>query len=161
MWSFGSNMKGVLLSRLLYLALAAALGLVSQQTSLGQFAITTSSLPDGAAGSAYRQPLTTNAPASAVQTWSISQGVLPPGLVLGPQTGLITGIPTSSGTFNFIARATFNNGSAPASAQLQIVVSAAPPPPDIQKTSLPGGTAGVFYPAFTFGLTQGTGAAPL
>lgn len=45
-------------------------------------------------------------------TWSVTSGSLPPGILLNPATGTITGTPTSSGTFNFTMTATVAGCSA-------------------------------------------------
>jgi len=66
--------------------------------------ITTNSLPGGTAGTAYNQTLTATS-VSAV-TWSIENGVLPPGLSLNATTGVISGIPTRFGSYTFTIRAT-------------------------------------------------------
>jgi Putative Ig domain len=63
-------------------------------------AITTLSLPDGVLGGAYSQTLAvTNGIPN--YTWSIASGALPGGLQLNSATGLISGTPTSAGTFTF------------------------------------------------------------
>ncbi|MBZ5528180.1 MAG: Ig domain-containing protein [Acidobacteriia bacterium] len=38
--------------------------------------------------------------------WSISSGILPPGIVLDPATGYLDGVPTQVGVFNFLAHGT-------------------------------------------------------
>ena len=65
--------------------------------------IATLSLPDARRNKNYRQPLTGT---GGVQPylWGLSTGVLPPGLSLNGSTGLITGRPTTAGTWSFVAR---------------------------------------------------------
>lgn len=58
----------------------------------------------------------------------ITGGMLPPGLTLDPTTGIISGIPTLTGTFTYTARVTDSLG-ATADVTCQIVV-VAPTPPD-------------------------------
>jgi Putative Ig domain len=64
-------------------------------------------------------------------TWSLASGVLPPGLVLGAGTGIISGTPTALGTYNF-EYAARDTGGATARVVGQItVVRAAPGTGDI------------------------------
>ncbi|MCA1560022.1 MAG: Ig domain-containing protein, partial [Acidobacteria bacterium] len=60
-------------------------------------------LPDARRNKTYRQTLTGT---GGVQPylWALSTGVLPPGLSLNSSTGLITGRPTTAGTWSFVAR---------------------------------------------------------
>ena len=58
------------------------------------------SLPVATRSVAYKARLT--AAGGGAQVWSIGQGKLPPGLALA-ENGLITGLPTRSGTFTFTA----------------------------------------------------------
>lgn len=64
-------------------------------------------LSNGVAGAVYSQQLTLNG-ASGQTDWTISAGALPNGLSLHPTSGVLSGIPTQTGTFNFSARATVN-----------------------------------------------------
>jgi hypothetical protein len=93
-------------------------------------AITTSLLPDGTAGSSYLGIVGASG-GVAPYTWSVTSGVLPDGLTLDSQSGAITGIPTTAGTFSFDASltdsATPNPGTA--SMSLSITIAAIPPPP--------------------------------
>ncbi len=68
--------------------------------------ITTTTLPNGAVGTAYNQTLLATGGTPPV-TWSITVGALPAGLTLAPSTGVISGTPTgSAGTTSFTVRAT-------------------------------------------------------
>lgn len=59
-------------------------------------------------GTAYSQQFTQTGGAGTI-TWS-SSGTLPAGITLNPNTGLLSGMPTTPGTANFTIRATAFNG---------------------------------------------------
>jgi len=70
--------------------------------------ITTSSLPNGTAGSAYNQPIVAIGGA-APYTWTVLSGVVPTGLVLGTSatsSTTLAGTPTAAGVFNFTVQVT-------------------------------------------------------
>jgi len=67
--------------------------------------ISTSSLANGATGTAYNQSLTETG-GSAPFMWTISSGAIPTGLSLNAGTGAITGAPTQGGTWNFTIQLT-------------------------------------------------------
>lgn len=67
--------------------------------------ITTAALPNGTRGTAYNQALAVISDQGAV-TYAIQSGALPTGLALDPDTGEISGTPTTTGTSNFTIRAT-------------------------------------------------------
>lgn len=55
--------------------------------------------PPATVGSTYAVQV--NAEGLDAITWSVTSGALPPGLALGPTTGVITGTPATTGTFPF------------------------------------------------------------
>jgi hypothetical protein len=129
--------------------------------------ITTNTLPAGTVNVAYGPATVQATGGNGTLTWSISVGSLPPDLTLGPPlTGpdvIISGSPTSQGTFNFTVRVTDSLGQSDTQA-LSIVINSAPPPPppppDIATTTLPAGTVGQGYSPQTLQVTTGTGTAP-
>jgi hypothetical protein len=65
--------------------------------------VVTPSLPDANINQPYTAP-PLQASGATVTSWTIASGALPPGLTLA-QTGVISGTPTQSGTFDFAVRA--------------------------------------------------------
>lgn len=68
-----------------------------------------STLPPGTVGTAYSQAITATG-GTAPYAYTISSGALPAGLTLNPATGVISGVPLSTGLFNFTVRATDAGG---------------------------------------------------
>lgn len=66
-------------------------------------AITTPSVGPGTVGAPYSAALQTDVPGP--KTWSIVEGTLPPGLSIGPTDGVISGTPTTVGSYLFVVRA--------------------------------------------------------
>jgi len=62
--------------------------------------ITTTSLPSGTVNVSYSFVVVANG-GTPPYAWSITSGALPSGLTLDTTTGIISGMPSSSGTFNF------------------------------------------------------------
>ena len=89
--------------------------------------VTTTALAKITAGQDYGAELTSAGGKGVVQ-WSISAGNFPPGLSLDPSSGLITGSPTTGGTYNFTVQVTDSASPTPHSAtkNLTIVVAKAP-----------------------------------
>ena len=65
--------------------------------------ITTRSLPSGRVGRNYATSIA-HIGGTPSLTWSVSAGALPPGLTLGPATGVLSGTPTDAGTHSFTVR---------------------------------------------------------
>ncbi len=105
--------------------------------------ITTTSLPGGTVGIPYGEPVQATGGTGAL-TWSISAGTLPLPLTINPATGVISGTPGASGTFNFTVQVTDSFPLSDTQA-LSITIGAAPVPPNITTTSLPDGTMGTVY----------------
>ncbi len=72
--------------------------------------ITTSSVPDGAVGTAYSVTLAASGGATPYR-WSLASGSLPPGLALNASTGVLSGTPNTSANYSFTVRVTDNTSS--------------------------------------------------
>jgi hypothetical protein len=83
-------------------------------------AITTASLPAGVVGSAYSVTLAATG-GTPPYRWAMAAGSLPPGLSLSGTTGVISGTPTTAGTFTFTVRIT-DSGSASATRQFNLSI---------------------------------------
>jgi len=102
--------------------------------------ITTTSLPPGEISRNYH----TNLQATGGQqpyNWSIVSGSLPPGVSF--DSGLIDGLPTNSGTFNFNVQVSDQRANT-TNKNLSITIN---PALQITTVSLPNGTNNVFYSA--------------
>ena len=105
-----------------------------------QLTITTSSLPNGATGSAYSTQLQSTGGSGSV-TWSLQAGSsLPAGLTLS-NSGVITGTPSVAGTTGFYVQATDSVTTAVAHLGILINVSTLLVPTG----SLPNGTQNSLY----------------
>ncbi len=119
---------------------SAQISLVIAPTTLS---ITSSTLPSGTNGSGYSNALQA-AGGTAPYTWSVTAASLPSGLSLGATTGVVSGTPTASGTFNFtIAVADAASPAQTKSAQVSLVI--APATLTIATSALPSGTQGASY----------------
>jgi hypothetical protein len=114
-------------------------------------AITNPPLPNPTVGASYSQTVSVSG-GTGPFTFTVSKGVLPPGLSLNSTTGLISGTPTAGGSASFTILVTDRNGAI-ASQQFNLTTARL----TITTTSpLPSGTAGVTYPALTLQATGGT-----
>ncbi len=82
---------------------------------------TASDLPPASVGVQYAQSLAASG-GSAPYQWTVTGGALPPGLTLSPQ-GLVSGIPSASGTYSFQVQVTDQAGATAAKA-FGLIVSA-------------------------------------
>ncbi len=102
-------------------------------------AITTVSLPDGALNVSYSATMTATG-GTTPYSWSLAGGALPAGLSLNPATGVISGTPTSSGTFPVTVQVT-DAAAATASKALSITVSSASDHTIWPNTAIPANAA--------------------
>ena len=107
---------------------------------------TAASLPGGTAGTAYTTTLQASG-GTTPYSWSMSSGALPAGLTLAARTGVISGTPTTAGTFSFTAKVT--DSTAPtaqtATQSFSITVAAAVTPVQITTSSIPSAQVGTAY----------------
>jgi hypothetical protein len=102
-------------------------------------AISPATLPAGTAGTAYSKTLTANG-GTAPYSWVVASGTVPPGLALS-SGGVLSGTPTTAGTYTFTVRAT--DSASPANVATKtytVTIKMA-----ISPKSLPAGTVNVPY----------------
>jgi hypothetical protein len=89
--------------------------------------LTSGPITPGEVGAAYTHQLLFIG-GVAPRTWStsVASGSLPPGLTIGAQSGIISGTPTSAGTFTFTVRITDATSTAAVSQSISITVVPAP-----------------------------------
>jgi hypothetical protein len=115
---------------------------VAQATTPLPPSVTTTALPRATVGSPYNLTLAAHSGAPPV-VWKLSDGSLPPGIGLSPSSGVISGTPTSAGTYMFTVTPIDHDGQAGAAHSFSITV--APAPLVITTSTLPGGTVGSAY----------------
>lgn len=113
--------------------------------------ITTTSLSAASVGVNYSVTLAATGGAGNF-VWSLQSGSLPPGLSLAPLTGVISGVPVTSGTFPFIVKVT---DSANQSAQANLFITAGSVGLSITTTTLTPGLVGVAYQSGNFAASGG------
>jgi subtilase family serine protease len=113
---------------------------VTKTLSLSLLGVTTASLPFGITGNAYSHVLTASGGTSAL-SWAVVSGLLPAGLALNTTTGELAGVATTSGTFDFTAQVSSEDGLS-AFAPFSLVIYQ---PLTVVTLSLPGGFVGAPY----------------
>ncbi|HNG31453.1 MAG TPA: putative Ig domain-containing protein [Blastocatellia bacterium] len=103
--------------------------------------IALSALATPVLGTFYNQTVSAT-PAGGNYSFTVSEGTLPSGLILNPATGVISGTPTASGTFNFTI-ATTGFGICPGSRTYSFTLGGSCP--TITLPDLPGGQPGQLY----------------
>lgn len=101
---------------------------------------TTASLPAGQAGVAYSQTL--NVTPVGSYTFSLVAGSLPTGLTLNTATGVISGMPSTTGTTTFTVKAQSSNGCS-GTQNYTLVIGC--PTIIVSPASLPSGSMGTAY----------------
>jgi len=113
-------------------------GSVSISYTLPPLAITTTSLPAASVGVAYSATLNATG-ATPPYTWAVTGGSLPPGLSLNPTTGVISGTPTTPGTYHFTVQAT-DSATPASSVSVSLSITTAPVVSSVYLNyGLPGG----------------------
>jgi hypothetical protein len=123
----------------------------TQQYSFSILGINTATVPNGAENVTY---LNTNLAAQGGNppyTWTISTGALPTGMTLSPG-GALSGTPTASGTFNFIAKVTDSSTPTPLTTTQPYSFTIL----GITTAAVPNGVVNVAYPNTTLQATGGT-----
>jgi uncharacterized repeat protein (TIGR01451 family) len=132
-------------------SLGVSSGVINYTYNTGP-ALLFASPPGGEVGVSYSDSLTVTGGTSPF-TWSISAGSLPPGITIGTSTGLLTGTPTTAGTYSFTVKVTDSAGlSATEATSITIV-----PGPSLTFSTPPSGWTNTVY---TDTLTATGGTTP-
>ena len=107
--------------------------------------VTTSSLPAGQIGSAYTATTLTTSGGVSPVTWTLNSNTLPPGLVLYPATGVISGTPTTAGTYTFTVTAEDSSTPTPQTASALLTITIGGSGLTVTTTSLPAALVGEPY----------------
>jgi hypothetical protein len=84
-------------------------------------------------GSSYSY--TYAATGSPAPTFSVTSGTIPPGLTLTSSTGVLSGVPTTAGTYTFVVGASNSAGTAPGTTQTIVVAPSTSPPLTITRAA--------------------------
>jgi hypothetical protein len=117
-------------------------------TAPAALSVATASLPSGTVGQQYSTTLRSSGGTNPV-SWAVASGGLPTGLTLDPETGVVSGTPTASGTSTVTLRATDSSEPSAQAATATFVVSTVSEgaPLTITTSKLPTGTQGDYYSA--------------
>ncbi len=108
-------------------------------TVIPQLAVSASALPAGTVGQSYAASVSGSG-GVAPYTWAVTSGSLPAGLSLDPNTGAITGTPTSAGSSTAGITVTDSSNPTPATASRTFGLTVRPAKLAVAITSLPAGT---------------------
>ena len=108
----------------------------------GALSITTATLPSGPAGVAYSQTLAASGGTPPYSNWTVSIGSLPPGLILNSTSGVISGTPTTGGTYAFSVTVKDSAGNTSPAKALSILIVT---PLTITTSLLPSAPLGIAY----------------
>ena len=108
--------------------------------------------PGGEVGVAYSDQLTVTGGTSPF-TWSVSSGSLPPGVTLGASTGLLSGTPTTAGSYAFTVKVTDSSGLSSTEPVTMTIIAG----PSLSFPAPPGGWTNTVY---GYTLTESGGTSP-
>jgi hypothetical protein len=117
--------------------------------------ITTTSLPNGAVGTAYSQTLAATG-GTGPYTWQLTSGTLPANLTLNASSGLISGTPSVPVTAAPLTFMVTDSSSPAQTASVNLTLTITSATLTITTTSLPNGQVGVAY-SQTLAASGGTG----
>ena len=124
-------------------------------TVSGSLSVTTASVPNGLASTAYTSALSASG-GTGPYSWSVSSGALPTGLTLS-SAGTISGTPTTAGTFTFTVQAA---DSTTPTAQTASHVYSLTIAPALSITTPPALNSGIANSAYSTTLSATGGTAP-
>ena len=107
--------------------------------------------PAGEVSIGYSDQLTASG-GTGTLTWSVSSGSLPPGLSLSSSTGLLSGTPTTGGSYAFTVKITDTAGGSATQAATLVIAAV----PSLANAAPPSGQAAVAY-SDALAVTGGTG----
>ena len=108
--------------------------------------------PGGEVGVTYSDQLAVTGGTSPF-TWSVSSGSLPPGVTLGASTALLSGTPTTAGSYSFTVKVTDSSGLTSTEAATVTII----PGPSL---SLPAPPAGWTHTVYSDSLNESGGTSP-